>query len=181
MRDNQRAQSVLRSLSDGVGRYKTPGMRDSTRAQRGCARSALFYQVIVIVRWDGAQKSVGGTKVQWRVVTLVSIRFYIDFGMKNVKSVVIKQQKFTAKNACPGAFKYFWRCFLGLIFSVNKSILYRQYWFNATWHAYDIHWIWNELSPKKPIARGNHSVQQPLSISCNWIVTYIQIQHLSER
>ena len=36
----------------------------------------------------------------------------IDFGMKNVESVVIKQQqKFTAKNACPGATKYFWRCF----------------------------------------------------------------------
>ena len=40
----------------------------------------------------------------------------IDFGMKNVESVVIKQQTFTAKNACPGATKYFWRRFLGLIF-----------------------------------------------------------------
>ena len=33
--------------------------------------------------------------------------------MKNVESVVIKQQKFAAKNACPGAFKYFWSLFKG--------------------------------------------------------------------
>ena len=47
--------------------------------------------------------------------------------MKNVESVVIKQQqKFAAKNACPGAFKYFWSLFKGF-FSVNKSILYGQY------------------------------------------------------
>ena len=31
--------------TDGVGEYKTPGMRDSIRAQRGRARSALFYRV----------------------------------------------------------------------------------------------------------------------------------------
>ena len=32
--------------TDGVGQYKTPGMRDSIRAQRGRARSALFYRVV---------------------------------------------------------------------------------------------------------------------------------------
>ena len=31
--------------TDGVGEYKTPGMRDSIRAQGGRARSALFYRV----------------------------------------------------------------------------------------------------------------------------------------
>ena len=59
-------RSGPRGRTDGVGQYKTPGMRDSIRAQRGRAGragSALFYRVIVIIRWDGAQKSVGGTKV----------------------------------------------------------------------------------------------------------------------
>ena len=31
--------------TDGVGQYKTPGIGDSIRAQRGRARSALFYRV----------------------------------------------------------------------------------------------------------------------------------------
>ena len=34
--------------TDGVGQYNTPGMRDSIRAQRGRARSALFYRVEII-------------------------------------------------------------------------------------------------------------------------------------
>ena len=33
--------------TDGVGEYKTPGMRDSIRAQCGRARSALFCRVIL--------------------------------------------------------------------------------------------------------------------------------------
>ena len=31
--------------TDGVNEYKTPGMRESIRAQRGRARTALFYRV----------------------------------------------------------------------------------------------------------------------------------------
>ena len=34
--------------TDGVGQYKTPGMPGFARAQRGRARSALFYRVRVI-------------------------------------------------------------------------------------------------------------------------------------
>ena len=36
-------RSGPRGRTDGVGQYKTPGMRDSIRAQRGRARSALFF------------------------------------------------------------------------------------------------------------------------------------------
>ena len=38
-------RSGPRGRTDGVGEYKAPGMRDSIRAQRGRARSALFYRV----------------------------------------------------------------------------------------------------------------------------------------
>ena len=40
-------RSGPKGRTDGVGQYKTPGMRDSIRAQRGRARSALFHRVIV--------------------------------------------------------------------------------------------------------------------------------------
>ena len=35
--------------TDGVGQYKTLGTRDSIRAQRGRARSALFNRVNIII------------------------------------------------------------------------------------------------------------------------------------
>ena len=41
-------RSGPRGRTDGVGAYKTPGMRESVRAQRGRARSALFYRVMII-------------------------------------------------------------------------------------------------------------------------------------
>ena len=34
--------------TDGVGEYKTLGMQEPIRAQRGRARSALFYRVILV-------------------------------------------------------------------------------------------------------------------------------------
>ena len=40
-------RSGPRGRTDGVGEYKTPGMRDSICTQRGRARSALFYRVIL--------------------------------------------------------------------------------------------------------------------------------------
>ena len=41
-------RSGPRGITDGVSQYKTPGMQDSIRAQRGRARSALFFRVILI-------------------------------------------------------------------------------------------------------------------------------------
>ena len=40
-------RSGPRGRTDGVGQYKTCGMRYSIRAQRERARSALFYRVII--------------------------------------------------------------------------------------------------------------------------------------
>ena len=41
-------RSGPRGRTDDVGQYKTPGMQDSIRAQRGRARSALFFRVEII-------------------------------------------------------------------------------------------------------------------------------------
>ena len=41
-------RSGPRDRTDGMCQYKTPGVRDTTRAQRGRARSALFYRVYLI-------------------------------------------------------------------------------------------------------------------------------------
>ena len=41
-------RSGPRGRTDGVGQYKTSGMRDSIRAQRGRARSTLSYRVLNI-------------------------------------------------------------------------------------------------------------------------------------
>ena len=43
-------RSGLKGATDRVGQYKTPSMRDSIRAQRGRARSALYKRVSFIER-----------------------------------------------------------------------------------------------------------------------------------
>ena len=55
-------RSGPRGITDGVSQYKTPGMRDSIRAQRGRARSALFYRVVVYLH-----------------IKLLGIAFYIEY------------------------------------------------------------------------------------------------------
>ena len=73
-------RSGPRGRTDWMGQYKTPGMRDSIRAQRGRARSALFYRVQFIDQPSPIEISLEKCVLKVGLVTIPAL-LGEDFGL----------------------------------------------------------------------------------------------------